>query len=41
MLVSVCFYALLQLLAVPIVSAIGLIEVASLADLGDDYNCPG
>jgi hypothetical protein len=41
MLVSVFFYRLLQLLAVPIVSAKGLIEVASLTDLSDDYNCPG
>ncbi|KAF2445910.1 hypothetical protein P171DRAFT_520626 [Karstenula rhodostoma CBS 690.94] len=41
MFVSIYVYGLLQLLAACAVSAIGLIEVANLADLGEDYNCPG
>lgn len=41
MFVPLFLYGFLQLLVAPFVSAKGLVEVDSLADLGDDYNCPG
>ncbi|KAK7187301.1 hypothetical protein DPSP01_011290 [Paraphaeosphaeria sporulosa] len=41
MFVPVFVSGLLQLLAAPAISAKGLVEVASLDEIGEDYNCPG
>ncbi|KAL5424358.1 hypothetical protein PMIN04_003279 [Paraphaeosphaeria minitans] len=41
MFVSIFVYGLLQLLSAPAISAKGLLEVASLDEISEEYNCPG